>query len=204
MTRLQALGIFWRLYREGVYWGDAAVLKTEVMGGGFSPSESLRPALDALTDRPDFSEIDFSGFAEGTLGQAYGQFMRLHGLKPLRFSGDYPELELKHRLVARYTALHDLFHVLTGYDTSWAGEAGVWSFVAGQGISPAAERAARWVKVFYPFLSPWNTARIHAACAEGRRNGRGAESLILVDFAPLFPQPLQDVRKQLRVIPTAL
>jgi ubiquinone biosynthesis protein Coq4 len=36
----------------------------------------------------------------------------------------------------RYTTTHDLHHVLTGFDTGLAGEAGVVAFNVGQGSAP--------------------------------------------------------------------
>jgi ubiquinone biosynthesis protein Coq4 len=42
---------------------------------------------------------------------------------------------LENYLAVLYTSVHDIVHVLTGCNTSLAGEAAVWGFMAGQGIS---------------------------------------------------------------------
>ena len=94
--------------------------------------------------------------------------------------------------------------VLTGYDTSLAGEAGVWAFVAGQGFSPNAQSAAKLTQILYPIVSPLQRKWIRAAYIEGRQNGAAARSLIKVDFKQEFLSPLEEVRRRYNVKPTEL
>jgi hypothetical protein len=53
--------------------------------------------------------------------------MQRNRLRAFRFSGKYQDLIEQHFLAIWYTAVHDLVHVLTGYETTWVGEAGVWA-----------------------------------------------------------------------------
>ena len=85
-------------------------------------------------------------------------------------------------LTIRYPILHDTFHVLLGFDTSLAGELGVWSFVAAQHYSPAYERAAligRWVT---RLLTPWQWKRLHIHEQRGKRLGAKAACIIAQPF----------------------
>lgn len=204
MGRWSILKEFIKVYREGEYLGDLATLRAALNLGSFEPTAEVRSLLDSWTDVPDFSEFNFESMPVDSLGWAYNNFLKDNGLKPFRFSGRYRDLMKQHNLVVRYASIHDIFHVLTGYDTSLAGEAGVWAFVAGQAFSPNAQIAAKLTQIIYPIISPFQYKWIRAAYAEGFLNGTAAKSLIIVDFKKEFLSPLDEVRARYNVKPTQI
>lgn len=204
MGRWAVLKEFIKVYREGEYLGDLSTLRASMNLGSFEPTIEVGAFLDSWNDVPDFSEIDFESMPVDSLGRAYSNFLKVNGLRPFRFSGRYLDLMKQHKLVVRYASVHDIFHVLTGYDTSLAGEAGVWAFVAGQGFSPDAATAAKLTQIIYPLVSPMQRKWIRAAYAEGLENGVAAKCLITVDFRSEFSRPLDEVRARYNVKPTQL
>ena len=204
MGRWAVFKEFIKVYREGEYLGDLSTLRASMNLGSFKPTSEVGAFLESWNDVPDFSEYDFESMPVGSLGAAYNNFLKHNKLKHFRFSGRYVELMKQHKLVVRYASVHDIFHVLTGYDTSFAGEAGVWAFVAGQGFSPDALKAARLTQIIYPLLNPFQRKWIRAAYAEGFQNGAAAECLITVDFKNEFLRPLDEVRTHYKVKPTQI
>lgn len=204
MGRWSVLKEMVKVYREGEYLGDLTTLRASLNLGSFEPTPEVRSFLDSWSDVPDFSGFNFESMPVGSLGWAYYRFLDRNGLKPFRFSGRYLDLMNQHKLIVRYASVHDIFHVLTGYDTSLAGEAGVWAFVAGQGFSPNAQSAAKLTQILYPIVSPLQRKWIRAAYIEGRQNGAAARSLIKVDFKQEFLSPLEEVRRRYNVKPTEL
>src|SRR5690606_31365296 len=89
--------------------------------------------LRALGPFPDIDPVPLRELPRGTLGREYIALLDANGLTPFRISAQLdPALLDRHAFVARYSLVHDIFHVLTGFDTSWSGELGVWAFVAAQ------------------------------------------------------------------------
>ena len=96
----------------------------------------------------------------------------------------------------RQAALHDIFHVISGYDQSMAGEIGVFKFTAGQypywfikapfhlfTFGPTKFRMLRWLK----FL---RKAYLH---------GANAKPIGHADIENLLPLQLSEVRAQLDI-----
>jgi ubiquinone biosynthesis protein COQ4 len=92
----------------------------------------------------DFSALD--AMPANSLGRAYSDFARRHGLDPLeliesqhRMSRDYDQLDPVRRwLCDRLTVMHDLWHVLTGYEAVPSGEAALMCFSLSQRINDRA------------------------------------------------------------------
>lgn len=75
----------------------------------------------------------------GTLGRAYADFLRSRGLTPDVFDGSPsevsdPQMAYIHQ---RMRQTHDLWHVLTGYDTDPASEIALQAFTFGQTGAPS-------------------------------------------------------------------
>jgi hypothetical protein len=109
--------------------GDLVILKLMVLprpkceiGGAF-------PHLDIAVLRK---------MPKKTLGGAYAEFLDEHRIAPLDPTRKGSAYAL------RFTATHDLHHVVTGFDTTLAGEIGVLAFNVGQDgagrCAPARDR----------------------------------------------------------------
>jgi ubiquinone biosynthesis protein COQ4 len=97
---------------------------------------------------------------------------------------------------SRLRNLHDVFHVLCGYDRDLRGEAAVLAFTLAQthnpGIAYLVYRALR--------NSGWSS-ETGKLIRQGFRRGRRAQWLLDQDWETLLEQPLERLREQLGVGP---
>lgn len=179
--------------------GDAAAMKTAAFGNPAYPDVE-RELAALVTPYPDIDLESLRTSPSGSFGRVYAVHMDACGLKPLRVSPEVAsELGVSQILGVRYVLLHDAFHVLLDFDTSWPGELGVWSFVSAQRYSRDFDRGVRLARRLYPFLAPGRQAELQAAYARGKRLGEKAPRLLLAPIERFFPQALSDVRRDLHI-----
>jgi len=96
--------------------------------------------------------------------------------------------------ISRLRNLHDVFHVLAGYDRDIHGEVGVLAFTVAQAYNHGiaylvcdAVRRAGW------------RSDLGKLAREGYRRGRRAKPLVEQDWETLFERPLDEVRAELGV-----
>ena len=179
--------------------GDTAAYKAAALGT--SAYGNLDNTLAALNDPlPDISLDELKAQPSGSFGKTLAQFLERNQIQPLQISPT-ARAELKDApvLAIRYPILHDAFHVLLEFDTSLAGELGVWSFVAAQQYSPAFEQAALVGRWFTRLLMPWQWGRLRAYEEKGRRLGRQAICVIEQPLDELWGLPLWEVRERLQL-----
>lgn len=185
-------------YRQGLR-GEAAVLKAAAFGATAYPE--LESRLRGLSE--PFPTIDLDALRRlpaGTFGHAYATFMDANHLTPLSVSRELAaELSERSVLAVRYPIVHDAFHVLLGFDTSLAGELGVWSFVSAQHYGHAYDRAATLGRLFYPLVAPWQWRRLRASDARGQRLAERAVCLIEQAIQRYWQDPLSDVRRRFQL-----
>lgn len=132
--------------------------------------------------------------APGSLGRAFADFLDARGL----------ELESLHRHDPPTTALehvhvhleysHDLWHVLTGFDTDVAGELGLQAFYLAQlGMPPPAVILSAGL-LNAVLEDPEDLSRRMQAIATGWHYGRSVGLLVGTDWTPLLATPLEQVR----------
>src|SRR5262245_3159429 len=163
---------------------------------------SLRPSLvAALGDREALRALP-----EGSLGRTYLDFAEARGFA----AAGLPQanerglgavnatLDADRRFFyERLTAMHDLWHVLTGYRTDESGEAALLAFSLAQGI------AGRGVRVI--LLAAAGRAPLGGALAFQRqlvaawRRGRRCARLVLLPYEELLPRSLAPLRGELRI-----
>jgi len=197
------LGYLWRAFgyaRHG-RTGDAAAMKTAAFGNRAYPDVEHELAT-LTTPYPDIDLEALRAYPPGTFGRAYAEHMDACGLKPFHVSpGVASELGPAQILGVRYVLLHDAFHVLLDFDTSWPGELGVWSFVSAQRYSPDFDRGVRLARRLYPFLAPSKKTELKAADKRGQRLGEKAPRLLMAPIETLFDGPLEDARHKLGLTP---
>jgi ubiquinone biosynthesis protein COQ4 len=191
-----------RAYREGRV-GDAAAYKAAALGTPAYPE--VEQGLKQL--RQPFPRLDLATLAAlsvGTFGHAYARFMAANQLTPLSVSSAVAsELEGPNTLAVRYTLLHDTFHVLLGFDTSLAGELGVWSFVAEQRYSPTHQHAAALARTLYPLARHSQISALRAARRRGETLAHDVPCLIVQPIEEYWSEPLAIVRERLHIPPSA-
>lgn len=199
MKMLEALGALRRVAKDPNRIAEVSLRKADLMPLGRG-SPRTREALRRLGPLPDVDPGALRALPEGTLGRAYVTFLDAHGLRPFRLPPDVdPELVERNLLTARYSLVHDVFHVLTGFDTSWAGELGVWGFVAAQGYARFHWVAVAMACVLYPVLAPLQVFALARNLRRGVRDGLRAKPLLFQRFEDLWAVPLDDVRRSLDV-----
>ena len=202
MIRVKQLLKASRLLRSGGPLGDAAILKADAFDVRAAPSaEAQLGAVRGYLPRIDMAAL--RGLPDGTLGREYARMLDENGLSPFTVSEDFdPEVLRRNTFAARYAVTHDMFHVLTGFDTSWAGEMGVLAFAAAQGYT----RVQRWIglplaTVLYPIFSPRNAMAVFRALRRGWRMGKRARFLLGVRLEEHFERPIADLRAELGIEP---
>ena len=143
---------------------------------------------------------------DGSLGRAYLAFAQARGFaadglqqaNDLGLGAVNASLDPERRFFyERLTAMHDLWHVLTGYGTDESGEAALLAFSLAQGI---ADRGIRVILLAAAWRAPWSGAfgfqrQLVAAWRRGRRSHRLAH----VPYEELLPRSLASVRRSLRI-----
>ncbi|MCP4003842.1 MAG: hypothetical protein GY725_06565 [bacterium] len=95
---------------------------------------------------------------------------------------------------SRQRNLHDVFHVLAGYDRDLLGESAVLAFTIGQDW----DRGVAYLVWSSLRESGWNTEAGKLIRA-GYRRGKSADSLVEQDWEALFERPIDEVREELGV-----
>jgi ubiquinone biosynthesis protein COQ4 len=155
---------------------------------------------DRLSDR-----AWLESFGPGTVGAAYRDFIAPRGLSAEGLADESrkvadTEIDAAHPFAwyaRRIRDTHDIWHVLTGYNTDGLGEACLVAFSYQQTkslgfgvIAHAAKREARKANNGYPLAE---------AIAEGFRNGKTAAWLPAIDYPALFAEDLDAARERLGI-----
>lgn len=165
----------------------------------------LRDELALKLDDPDW----LNRFGPGTVGAEYKAFREARGFTAdgLAEAGREvsPEIEAQHPVMwyaRRLRDVHDIWHVLTGYETDALGEACVVSFSYGQtgslgfgfigwGAAGEIHRENRSIPARRAVLQAW-------------RNGQRARWLPGLDYEALFGEPLETARARLGIRPATV
>lgn len=143
----------------------------------------------------DAHSIDLPALAqlpEGTLGRAYSDFLTSRGLTPDVF--EHPPEEIPDPamayIVQRLRQSHDLWHVVTGYDTDPASEVALQAFTYGQLRAPSAG-----ILALLGTLRGMSIKRdLIVDVLRGLRLGARAEKLATFSWEDHWAMPLVEVR----------
>jgi ubiquinone biosynthesis protein COQ4 len=186
-----------RAYRAGAPLGDVVVMKLDALST--PPAETLRKLAALHGYAPDQNLAALRALPAGTLGREYARFLDANGIEPLVVSPALKERFRTNPWALRYTATHDLHHLLTGFDTGLAGESGVVAFNVGQGAAPIGRGMLRFIRGFYSAIAPAQAPAIRHNVDLGLELGRRAELVIAQPIEDLFGEPLAQVRNELRI-----
>lgn len=189
---------------------DGAYQVNDAIGGG--SEERMLARLLATADgralarsRVSLPEIlsdhaSLGRLPEASFGRAYVRFCERNGIRASalvesshRMSRDYASLDpVRQWWSDRFTVIHDLSHVLAGYDTSVAGESALMCFFLTQRMNDRA----------LPIFIPMSLASGHIDARIARqaiRRGRQADWISIQPFEALLAEPLAVVRARLRI-----
>jgi ubiquinone biosynthesis protein Coq4 len=164
---------------------------------GLTLLESRVSLPDALSDHEALSKLP-----AGSLGREFLAFCQRHDLNARKLiesqhemSRDYAELDdVRQWTTDRFTVMHDLWHVLVGYDATQAGESALMCFSLPQRANDRALPIFIVMSLLTGRISPRNAF-------EAIRRGRRASYLWSQSFEKMLPEPLAAVRKKLGIAP---
>jgi ubiquinone biosynthesis protein COQ4 len=155
-----------------------------------------RRAIDSRT----VNLAKLAALPDGTLGHAYAEFLTSRGLTPEIFDGSPPEFGADPRsayVAQRTRQTHDLWHVVTGYDTNPAGEVLLQAFTFAQTRAPSTAILA--------LLGTLRGLRQRRTLAKevvtAFRRGRAANRLAIFPWEDYWETPLEEVRVMLGIPP---
>lgn len=174
----------------------------------FMQSPNYQAFRDRKTFLPDVLDdhAPLKALPKGTVGRTYVDFMEREGLTAHGLVKESLEQRETYQqfdddllwYVNRLRDSHDMYHILTGYGRDALGEACLLGFThsqhGGMGVSFIAYMGARQIAKVAP-----SGARVKAALAEARRNGKTAKRLIELDIESILDRPLDDVRAELNI-----
>lgn len=176
--------------------GDIAILKMDAVSMKSRPEHET--ALAALGDYSPTLDLDtLATLPEGTFGRAVADFMNRNAIQPFVFTEETSdEVRRRNTFGIRVAQTHDLIHVLTGFDTSWPGEMGVYAVQYAQRWSAWSPWLALATWLVYPFLTGFQLGRLHRAWRRGVAQGRRAPFLLGERLEDKLDRPLADVRAE--------
>jgi ubiquinone biosynthesis protein Coq4 len=182
-------------YKSG-NMGDFAILKADAFGSKVDPDvESKLQQIVGYHPPIDLEKL--SQYPQGSFGWEYAHHMKTNHLKPFNISPEHEDIAKRNVFALRYVVIHDILHVLLGFDTSYAGEIGVLAFAAEQNYSPSLKVGLKIAKVFAPILFPAQTKAIFANLRKGQELGKKAKFLLGIRFEEYWERPLSEVKAEL-------
>lgn len=174
-----------------------AVVDRTVESHSELPAALRRPEVLEFLSRPrqplDIDIHVLGMLPEGTLGREVADWFERRGLTPDALARHLEGGDMA-RFKEHMTRTHDIWHVVTGFDTDVAGELGLQAFYLAQFNSPVA-----MVLLSAAFLNTFLREREDAArrmdqVTRGWELGKAAKPLVGTDWAALWEKPLTEVR----------
>ena len=145
--------------------------------------------LDALIAYPSES-----------LGYIYASYMKKTGFNPNLHAGMEPVSDA-HYIELRLSQTHDLWHVLTGFDTSPMGEIGLQAFHLPQFPYPLATLLIANSLISSTLMEPNLLPELIEAIAQGFQMGKAAKPLFSQRWEDHWEKPLSQWQRELNIHP---
>ncbi len=162
------------------------------------------PACAALiNDRytPPVHDLDqLLTYPDNSLGYIYANAMKESGLNPNLHVGLTAESDA-HYVELRLSQTHDIWHVLTGFDTSENGEIGLQAFHLPQLPYPLATMLIANSLIAATLFDSTQLPSLLAAIAQGWRMGETAQALFGQKWEEAWDKPLTQWQAELNIQP---
>ena len=139
-------------------------------------------------------------YPQDSLGYIYAAAIKKSGFDPYlhagmtaKSDGEYVELRL--------SQTHDLWHVITGFDTSPIGELGLQAFHLPQFPYPLATMLLANSLISTTLFAPQELPQLLAAIAQGFQMGKTAKSLFAQKWEEGWEKPLTQWQAELNIQP---
>ncbi len=137
-------------------------------------------------------------FPKDTLGYEYAAYMLQNSLRADFYPVITPDTPVKYiSMLSRQS--HDLWHVVTGYDTSVIGEIALQSFYTAQTDSALSAALVATGILHTAHKNPLDMQSLFSALNEGYERGKKAKFLLGVRWDEHLESPLHSIRIELRL-----
>lgn len=183
-------------YKNSQNIGDFAILKSDILGAKVSPE--VADKLENVVGYYPTIDLDkLIEYPEGSFGREYAQHMKINNLQSISISPELKDVAQRNVFALRYAITHDIFHVLLGFDTSYAGEIGVLAFAVAQNYSKSLKTGLLLAKILYPIVAPRQIKAIFENQRKGKELGQKANFLLGYRFEEHWNEPLNKVKEDL-------
>lgn len=134
-----------------------------------------------------------------SLGYVYASHMKQAGFQPFE-----PSMVINsdtHYVEYRWQQTHDIWHIVTGFDTSEAGEIGLQAFYLAQFQLPLSSLLIANALIAATLLQPEGLSPLLSAIAQGWRMGKIAKPLIAQKWEEAWEKPVTQWQTELNVQP---
>ncbi|MGB3756866.1 MAG: Coq4 family protein [Rivularia sp. (in: cyanobacteria)] len=183
-------------YKNSQNFGDFAILKSDILGAKVSP-QVVEKLQNVVGYYPQIDLNKLIKYPEGSFGREYAEHMKRNNLQTLNISPELDDVAQRNVFALRYVITHDIFHVLLGFDTSYAGEIGVLAFAAAQNYSKSLKISFWLAKILYPIIAPQQVKAIVANQLKGQELARNAKFVLGYRFEEHWNESLDKVREDL-------
>lgn len=173
---------------------------------GRMPDPFRNPTLEQmwleryLPERYDLDEL--IALSPETLGGAYARYMAARGLRPNFYDDVVPRHKL-HYLRLRLRQTHDIWHVLTGFDTDPVGELGLQGFYFGQVANGQSAMILAGGILKSLFTGRYGDLENYIEVFyDGYRSGRAAHPLLDVRWEKFWSESLDSLRQRYGITTT--
>ncbi|KFE71859.1 Coq4 family protein [Hyalangium minutum] len=184
-------------------FGDFQIYKLDAMDY-IGPPE-IQKRLEAVRGYlPKVDRGALRQMPDGTLGREYMRFLDDNKLNPFEISDDdhyLQEVFKRNTFAVRFTAMHDMYHLLLGFETTMPGEYSVTAFAEAQNCSLPPEIVPLFKAGFhvYKLLKPDRAKELQAGWDLGFKLGKTVRFMCDLKFEDMWERPIDDVRRELGI-----
>lgn len=160
-------------------------------------------AAELICDRYIPSDYDLDNlltYPKDSLGYAFAGAIKDAGFDPNLHQDMTAETDAKY-VELRLSQTHDIWHVVTGFDTSVIGEIGLQAFHLPQFPYPLATMLIANTLMSFTLLTPEKLPPLINAIAQGLQMGKAAKSLFAQKWEEGWEKPLAQWRQELNISP---
>lgn len=139
-------------------------------------------------------------YPENSLGYVYAAAMKKSGFDPNLHTGMTVESDA-HYVELRLSQTHDIWHILTGFSTSFIGEIGLQAFHLPQFPYPLATMLIANSLISSTLFDPTQLPALIASIGQGWRMGESANALFAQKWEESWDKPLTQWRLELNIQP---
>ncbi|WP_019509001.1 Coq4 family protein [Pleurocapsa sp. PCC 7319] len=178
--------------------GDFVLLKADAFGAQANPEIEAK-MMQVQGYYPEIDLEELKQLSSGTLGYEYARYMEENQLTPLKVSPEMSELAERNVFALRYAVTHDIFHILLGFDTSYAGEIGVLAFAAEQNYSRTLKLSLFPAILIYSVVAPTQLKAMFANLRQGKQMAKRSKFLLNYRFEDHWTKPIAKLRSELNL-----